>query len=131
MNLNPMAIVAVLAAAALLGGCCSVAGAPNPGVLRHVVLLKFKDGAAPADVKKVEDGFRALKSKIPGVLALEWGTNVSPEKLEQGFTHCFFVSFADAAARDAYLPHPAHQDFVGILKPQLDKVLVIDYVSRD
>jgi len=132
-----MKLLAILAATAFLGGCmgvsdcCSGGAAAKTGVLRHVVLLKFKDGAAAADVKKVEDGFRALKGKIPGILDLEWGTNVSPEKLEQGFTHCFFVSFPDAAARDAYLPHAAHQDFVAILKPQLDKVLVVDYVSRD
>jgi hypothetical protein len=101
------------------------------GVLRHVVLFKFKDGTPADQVRLVERKFGELRSKIPGIIGYEWGTNVSPEKLDQGFTHCFFVSFADAAARDAYLPHPAHQDFVSVLVPHLDKVLVVDYVSRD
>lgn len=103
----------------------------SKGQLRHVVLFKFKDGAPAESVRAIEEGFRALKSKIPGIAAFEWGTDVSPEKLAQGFTHCFVVTFPDGAARDAYLPHPAHQDFVALLKPQLDKVLVVDYVARD
>ena len=95
--------------------------------LRHVVLFKFKDSTAPADVKKVEDAFRALPSKIKEVKAFEWGTNNSPEGLNQEFTHCFFVSFGSEKDREMYLPHPAHQAFVDVLKPHLDKVLVIDY----
>lgn len=96
-------------------------------LLRHVVLFKFKDSATPEDVKKVEDAFRALPSQIKQVKAFEWGKNNSPEGLDQGFTHCFFVSFKSEKDREAYLPHPAHKAFVEILKPHLDKVLVFDY----
>jgi hypothetical protein len=99
-----------------------------PGrLLRHVVLIKFKDNATAADIKKVEDAFRELPSKIKEVRAFEWGKNNSPEKLNQEFTHCFFVSFSSEKDREIYLPHPAHTAFVDILKPVLDKVLVIDY----
>lgn len=101
------------------------------GRLRHVVLLKFKDSASPDDIKKVEDAFRALPAKIPAIERFEWGTNVSPENLNQGFTHCFLLTFRDAQARDQYLPHPAHKEFGQLLRPHLDKVLVVDYVARD
>jgi hypothetical protein len=101
------------------------------GRVRHVVLLKFKDGTAEADVKKVEDAFRALREKIPEVRRLEWGTNVSPEKLNQGFTHCFFLTFRSEKDRDAYLEHKEHKAFGGVLRPHLDKVLVVDYVAKE
>lgn len=101
--------------------------ATNSSLLRHVVLFKFKDSTSTADVKKVEDAFRALPSKIKEVKAFEWGTNNSPEGLNDGFTHCFFVSFGSEKDREVYLPHPAHQAFVEVLKPHLDKVLVVDY----
>jgi hypothetical protein len=104
---------------------------PHVGSIRHVVLFKFKATATAADIKKVENAFRALPTKIPVIEHLEWGTNVSPEKLDNGFTHCFFLTFKDAAARDAYLPHPAHKEFGKILHPYLDKVLVIDYVAKE
>jgi hypothetical protein len=99
----------------------------NGKMLRHVVLFKFKDASSAADVKKVEDAFRALPSKIKEIKDLEWGKNNSPENLNQGFTHCFFVSFTSEEDRAVYLPHPAHKAFVDVLGPHLDKVLVIDY----
>jgi hypothetical protein len=100
------------------------------GKLRHVVLLKFKDGVSADDIKKVENAFRELPKKIPEIAGFEWGTNNSPEKLDQGFTHCFLLTFNDAKGRDAYLPHPAHKAFGEVLRPHLDKVLVIDFVGQ-
>lgn len=102
----------------------------NSKVLRHVVLFKFKDGATPEQVKEVEAAFTALPSKINTIIGYEWGNNVSPENLNQGFTHCFLVTFKDAAGRDYYLPHPAHKEFGKILGPHLDKVLVFDFIDQ-
>jgi hypothetical protein len=100
-------------------------------LLRHVVLFSFKD-AAPADgVKKVEEAFRGLSGKITEIKAFEWGTNNSPEKLNQGFTHCFFVTFQSEKDRDAYLVHKDHKAFVDILGPYLEKALVLDYWAND
>jgi hypothetical protein len=96
-------------------------------VLRHVVLFKFKDSSSPADVKKVEDAFRALKGKISLIKDFEWGKNTSPENLNQGLTHCFLATFTSDKDRDDYLVHPDHKAFVEVLKPHLDKVTVIDY----
>jgi len=133
----------VLTVLAVVGFCVAVAGcsvgsdlsgggrASSRGVVRHVVLFKFKDGATAEQVKAIEEKFRGLKAQIPQIVDFEWGTNVSPENHAQGFTHCFFLTFKDAAGRDAYLPHPAHKDFGAQLRPILDKVLVVDYVSRD
>jgi hypothetical protein len=104
---------------------------PNLGKLRHVVLVKFKEDTQEEDVKKIEDAFRALPSKIPTIVDFEWGTNNSPEGINDGFTHCFFVTFKNDKGRAVYLPHPEHKAFVEVLMPHLDKVLVIDYVAKD
>jgi hypothetical protein len=95
--------------------------------LRHVVLFKFKDSAQPADVKRVEQAFAALSGKIKLIKDFEWGTNTSPENLNQGLTHCFFVTFASDKDRDDYLVHPDHKAFVDILSPHLDTVTVVEY----
>ena len=105
----------------------TVNGQTSEKMLRHVVLLKFKETSSATDIKKVEDAFRALQSKIPTIKSFEWGKNNSPENLNQGFTHCFFVGFASEKDREIYLPHPEHKAFVAVLSPHLDKVLVIDY----
>ena len=97
---------------------------------RHVVLFKFKDSATPDQVQGVEKAFIELAKKVETVKGFEWGNNVSPEGKNDGFTHCFLVTFADKAGLDVYLPHPAHAEFVSLLKPTLDKVCVFDYVAK-
>lgn len=124
-----VAIANCIMAASAVGGEAATKN-PNLGKLRHVVLLKFKDGATPEQVKAVESAFCALPTKIAEIVDLEWGTNVSEENKTQGFTHCFFLTFRDTAGRAVYLPHPAHREFGKLLGPCLDKVLVIDYVAK-
>jgi hypothetical protein len=102
----------------------------NDSVLRHIVLFKFKEGTTAADIKKVEDAFSALPSKIPQIMAYEWGLNNSPEGLEKGFTHCFFLTFNSEDDRAIYLPHPDHKAFGQVLSPFLDDVLVVDYWTK-
>ena len=97
---------------------------------RHVVLFKFKDSATTEQVTALEKAFADLAGKVNTVKEFEWGTNVSPEGLNDGFTHCFLVTFADKAGLETYLPHPAHQEFVSKLKPLLDRVCVVDYVAK-
>ena len=99
----------------------------NEKVLRHVVLFKFKDTSTAADVKKVEDAFAELATKLPQIKGYEWGKNNSPENLNQGLTHCFLLTFSSEKDRDAYLVHPDHKAFGKVLGPHLDKVTVVDY----
>jgi hypothetical protein len=99
-------------------------------VLRHVVLFGFKSTSSPEDIQKIVEAFKALPSKISEIKDFEWGINSSPEGLNQGLTHAFTVTFHSDSDRDAYIPHPAHQEFVGVLGPHLDKVTVLDYWTK-
>lgn len=99
-------------------------------VLRHVVLFKFKDTATPANIKMVEDAFGKLPAQIKLIKGYEWGINNSPEKLNDGLTHCFTVTFNSEKDRNDYLVYPAHKEFVKILGPYLDKALVVDYWAK-
>ena len=101
-------------------------------VLRHVVMFKFKDGTTEAEVKAIEQAFTQLKNQIPELVRdIEFGTNNSPEALNQGLTHCFLITFANEKDRDAYIPHPMHQKFVeDYAKKYVDKVTVLDYWNK-
>ncbi len=101
----------------------------NP-LLRHVVLFSFKEDASAESVDAVVADFGKLPGEIPGIVSYEWGTNVSPEGLNDGFTHCFTLSFASNEDRDAYLVHPAHERFVGTLGGCLARSLVVDYWTQ-
>jgi hypothetical protein len=141
----------LLASFALAAACATTAPAPQTGAamstsaatstptsapashvgrVRHVVLFKFKDSTPPEELRKVEAAFAALPGKIPQIRDFEWGTDMSPEGLQAGHTHAFLVTFDTAADRDAYLPHPAHKEFVEILKPLLEKATVVDFVAK-
>lgn len=110
---------------------CLTSNAVAAERLLHVVSLKFKPSASAEDIKKVEASFRALKTKIPQIKTLEWGTNVSPEKLNKGFTHCWVLSFGSEKDRDAYLVHSDHKAFGKSLGPVLEDVFVIDFWAKD
>ena len=100
------------------------------GPIRHVVHFKFKPDTEKSQIEKVVSEFAALKKKISVIDALEWGTNVSPEGLDKGFTHCWIVTFKTAKDRDAYLVHADHKKFVDLLKPILAEAFVIDFVPQ-
>jgi len=143
-NLVCLAVLSVL-----LGGCicvhetkrvcdesdglaCPMAAATESPVqvLRHVVLFQFKEGTSAEDIRKIESAFSALPSKIDVIYGFEWGTDVSTENLQKGFTHCFIVSFRSEADRDTYAKHPAHIEFGGLLGPSLEQVMVVDYWAK-
>ena len=96
-------------------------------MLRHVVLFAFTQEAGPAAVAEVCERFTRLPAQIDLICDFEWGTNVSPEQINRGYTHCFVLTFASDADRDAYLVHPAHQAFVTAMAPVLASALVVDY----
>ena len=98
-----------------------------PSLLRHVVLFAFKPDAPQEQCAGIVSEFAALPERIPGIIGFESGVNVSPEGLNDGFTHCFTLSFSTSGDRDAYLVHPVHQAFVAKLGACLEKSLVIDY----
>jgi hypothetical protein len=103
----------------------------KPGkLLRHVVLFQFKEGTPAETVEKITATFAALPGKIDAIEDFEWGTDVSVENKAAGFTHGFLVTFRDEKGREEYLPHPAHQEFVKLVGPHVEKVLVFDYWAK-
>lgn len=97
--------------------------------VRHVVVFKYTPEATEAQIRQITDAFRALTTSIPGITGFEDGVNDSPEGKNQGFTHVYVMTFENAAARDAYLPHPEHQKFGKLLRSSgiFVDAFVVDY----
>lgn len=115
-------------------GSVSALGADAPkkgrGKLVHMVAFKFKDSASKEDIQKVEEAFAALPAKIPQIASFEAGTNVSPEKLDKGFTHGFLLTFHTQTDRDEYLVHSDHKEFGKIIGPYIADVFVMDFWAQ-
>jgi hypothetical protein len=99
--------------------------------LKHAVFFKFRDDASDDDVRKVEEDLADLPSKIDAIKAFEWGRNNSPEKHDQGFTHCFMFTFDSEDGLKEYVAHPAHKSAADNLRPKMDMIRVLDFWCED
>ena len=95
--------------------------------VKHIGFFKFKPEFTDHDIAEVWRIMENLQREIPGILNFTYGVNTSTEGLSQGFTHSFVMLFENSAARDAYLPHPVHQDAVRKVLPRLESVIVCDH----
>jgi hypothetical protein len=118
-----MKTIAVIAVLCLL----MLTNASAAEKLHHVVSFKFKSAASPQAIDKVVADFKALKHQIPQVASFDWGTNVSKENHDKGFTHCFILTFKSEKDRDAYIEHPAHKAFAQSLGPVMEDAFVVDF----
>ncbi len=99
-------------------------------MIHHLVLLSWKADDTRAQEAAIGAELTGLKARIPGIVSASFGRQNSPEGLGKGMDVGLAVVFSDAAARDAYLPHPAHQEVVARLKPLLADLVVLDYEFR-
>lgn len=127
LRLIAVAMMCLLATTTLAAGG-KPSGANN---LQHFVAFKFKATATPEQIQKVVDALRDLERKIPQIDKFRWGTNVSPEKHDKGFTHCFKITFKNEKDRDIYLNHPDHKAFANMIGPVVEDVFVLDYWSQE
>ena len=88
--------------------------------IKHVVFVRFKASTSQQKVKQLFAALDGLRHKIPGLLDFSGGPYSSGEGLNKGFTHGLVMTFADAASRDAYQPHPEHEKVKALIFPELD-----------
>ena len=99
-------------------------------MIRHCVFVKFRTDVADAERSAILADLEALRQVISGMDKVEFSANASPEPFARGFTHGFTIDFRDAAVRDAYLVHEAHQRagarLVAALEGGTDGLMVFD-----
>ena len=102
-------------------------------MIQHNVFFKWKPSMTREVEAKAFADFRAMAKSIPGVVSVSVGHQNSPENLGKGYQVGLSVVFTDAAARDAYLPHPEHEkvkaSVLSVLDGGLDGVIAFDYAS--
>lgn len=94
--------------------------------IEHVVLVHWADSAEASSRARIAELSRKLPWVIPGIVSVAQGASVSPEGLEGGFEWMLVVRFEDAAARDAYLPHPEHLPLAALIGANAARVVVFD-----
>lgn len=99
-------------------------------MIRHCVLFSYRADLSEAERQAIHAELDALRQVVDGMEGACFGANVSPEPFTRGYTDGFTIDFRDAAARDAYLVHPAHAKagarLVAAIEGGTDRLLVFD-----
>jgi hypothetical protein len=105
------------------------ADAPAKGKVVHIVAFKYKKAITDAKQKEIANALVALKGKIPQIVSIQHGRNISKEGFDKGFHEAFILTFANEKDRDIYLEHEEHKKFAKLLDGILaDKgVFVFDF----
>ncbi|KAK2412371.1 stress-response A/B barrel domain-containing protein [Trifolium repens] len=97
------------------------------GIVKHIVLAKFKDEITEEVIDEQIKGYANLVNLIPQMKSFHWGKDVSAENLHQGFTHVFESTFDSVEAIAEYVAHPTHVEYANKFISSLEKVLIVDY----
>ncbi|KAJ4824752.1 hypothetical protein Tsubulata_032402 [Turnera subulata] len=97
------------------------------GELKHLVIVKFKEGAVVEDLIK---GMEKLVTEIDLVKSFEWGQDIEgPEMLTQGFSHAFSMTFDKKEDFVAFQSHPNHVEYSATFSAAIEKIVVLCYPS--
>lgn len=116
----------------------------KPGVVRHVVLFRFRAGVSEARRQEVRERFIALKDTAlrggkPYIVSIDGGAQISGEDAGPALEQGFIVTFGSQGDRNFYVGQPvvtdpaaydpAHQRFKDFVRPLLDDggVVVFDF----
>ncbi|XP_043717950.1 stress-response A/B barrel domain-containing protein HS1-like [Telopea speciosissima] len=100
----------------------------SKGVVKHILLAKFKDDLPPEKVDEIIKNFTNLVNLIEVMKSFHGGKDISPFNMHEGFTHVFEATFESKEAVDEYAAHPAHVEFAHVLIAATEKLIVVDYV---
>lgn len=119
----------ILALAALLSSCGTIAPPAKSGTVDHVVMFWQKNPGNQQDRKKITDAIERLRV-IEGVKFLDYGTAVPSDRpvVDDSFDIALLVRFKDVKSLHAYEADPRHMKEVNeVLLPLTKKVQVYDF----
>ncbi|KAF7005896.1 hypothetical protein CFC21_020994 [Triticum aestivum] len=103
------------------------AAAGSGGVVKHLVLARFKEEATPEALDQLIRRYAGLVDAVPSMKAFHWGTDVTVLDTHEGFTHVFESTFESAEGVKEYIAHPSHVEFVDEFLALAEKMLIVDY----
>lgn len=96
----------------------------------HSVYFWLRDDLSASDKAKFVDGIRSLTT-IPGVQLGFIGTPAATNRgiIDTTYSYALVLTFADAAAQDAYQVHPVHDAFRENCDGSWKKIVIYDAIS--
>ncbi len=98
-------------------------------MITHIVMWRVKDLAAglakPELLARLKADLEGLVGRVPSLLSLSAGINLKPS--DQAADLVLHTTFADWAALEAYIVHPAHQQVAAFLREAVIERRVVDF----
>jgi len=94
-------------------------------MLRHVVLIKFKEETTAEAIKEMEQGFASLAANIPEVRAMSFGDDLG--MADGNFDYAMCADFDSRESWLAYQQHPEHLAFAQSFKDLASAACRVQY----
>ena len=95
-------------------------------MVKHIVMLDFKDENKKENLEKVKAMLEALVQSVPTLITMEVGINFSDE--ERAMDLSLYSTFENKAGLEAYAIHPAHLEVITFIKTVATGSKVSDYI---
>lgn len=80
-------------------------------MIKHVVLLNWKDGVTQDQIDGLTDAFLGLTAEIPQIKSYQFGQDLG--LMPGNASYAIVAEFDSEQDLQAYIVHPAHQKILG------------------
>ncbi len=102
-------------AAATMFACAMSAADTKPTTVIHVISVKWKADATPAQIAEAIKGAEALPAEYRGIVRV-W-TKPIKKQLPDGYNHVIVMEFASEDALKKYVDSPAQKKWYAVYMP--------------
>lgn len=118
----------------------------KPGLVRHMVMFRYKPGTSEAIRRQIREQFLAMQQSArrngrPYILSIETGLQNSGEGADQGLQEAFLITFRSEGDRNYYVGtpvvnspayyEPTHERFKQFAFPHIQSAVVFDYTRSE
>ena len=122
-------LIAVLAAILILTAGIAIGANKfgRPNTILHVITCRLKPDTTPEQKQAVVKAIEKMAAEIPGIKNI-WtkGIKVQGDR----YTDAYVMEFANKAAFDAYVAHPAHKVFEDVYLPVREQSTTHDITNE-
>lgn len=118
-------IASLFCAGLVLSGASVLSAQTAPKSVIHVVTVKWKSSATPAQIQAALDGVQALPKEFKGITRV-WTRSI---KVQGDKTHAFVMEFADEAALKSYADSPAQKKWYEVYLPIREESTTFDITN--
>jgi hypothetical protein len=94
-------------------------------MLKHIVLMKLKEGVGERQIKEMSADLRSLPAKIAVIKGFEFGPDIL--RTDRSYDFALVASFENSEDLKAYQLHPDHVPVLQLVRSLCDALIVADF----